>query len=87
MGKGGCEQRLSVMVRRAVVCIEGELREPLREDGLVLGMEFAPLPPGAFVTPIDYFKSLVFTTSRLSIELAKFNNPYTWYELLLMGLK
>ncbi|KAF8050489.1 hypothetical protein N665_1958s0003 [Sinapis alba] len=44
--------RLSVMVRRAVVCIEAQLGEPLRDDGPVLGMEFDPLPPGAFGTPI-----------------------------------
>lgn len=53
MGKGGHEQpRLSAMVRRAIVCIEGQLGEPLRDDGPVLGMEFDPLPPGAFGSPI-----------------------------------
>ncbi|KAJ0233722.1 Homeobox-DDT domain protein RLT1 [Hirschfeldia incana] len=52
MGKSGYEPRLSVMVRRAVACIEGQLGEPLREDGPVLGMEFDPLPPGAFGAPI-----------------------------------
>lgn len=46
------QPRLSAMVRRAVACIEGQLGEPLREDGPVLGMEFDPLPPGAFGTPI-----------------------------------
>ena len=51
--KGGYEPpRLSVMVRRAVVCVEAQLGEPLREDGPVLGMEFDQLPPGAFGTPI-----------------------------------
>uniref|UniRef100_A0A1J3GF28 Homeobox protein ceh-5 n=1 Tax=Noccaea caerulescens TaxID=107243 RepID=A0A1J3GF28_NOCCA len=44
--------RLSVMVRRAIVCIEAQLGEPLRDDGPILGMEFDPLPPGAFGTPI-----------------------------------
>ena len=58
--KGGYEPpRLSVMVRRAVVCVEAQLGEPLREDGPVLGMEFDLLPPGAFGTPIG--------TSLLSI--------------------
>ncbi|KAG2318889.1 hypothetical protein Bca4012_054861 [Brassica carinata] len=54
IGKGVYEEqpRLSVMVRRAVVCIEAQLGEPLRDDGPVLGMEFDPLPPGAFGTPI-----------------------------------
>ncbi|KAG5390394.1 hypothetical protein IGI04_031935 [Brassica rapa subsp. trilocularis] len=57
MGKGGCEPpRLSVMVRRAVVCVEAQLGEPLREDGPVLGMEFDQLPPGAFGTPIGMEK-------------------------------
>ncbi|CAH8355421.1 unnamed protein product [Eruca vesicaria subsp. sativa] len=53
MGKGVYEPpRLSVMVRRAIACIEGQLGEPLRDDGPVLGMEFDALPPGAFGTPI-----------------------------------
>ncbi|KAJ0257954.1 Homeobox-DDT domain protein RLT1 [Hirschfeldia incana] len=42
----------AVMVRRAVACIEAQLGEPLRDDGPILGMEFDPLPPGAFGTPI-----------------------------------
>ncbi|CAH8292583.1 unnamed protein product [Eruca vesicaria subsp. sativa] len=45
-------QRSSVLVRRAVACIEAQLGEPLRDDGPILGMEFDPLPPGAFGTPI-----------------------------------
>ncbi|CAH2034180.1 unnamed protein product [Thlaspi arvense] len=52
MGKAGYEPRLSMMVRRAIVCIEAQLGEPLRDDGPILGMEFDPLPPGAFGTPI-----------------------------------
>ncbi|CAA7015765.1 unnamed protein product [Microthlaspi erraticum] len=52
MGKPGYESRLSVMVRRAIVCIEAQLGEPLRDDGPILGMEFESLPPGAFGTPI-----------------------------------
>lgn len=55
MGSAGYEQpppRSSVMVRRAVACIEAQLGEPLRDDGPTLGMEFDPLPPGAFGTPI-----------------------------------
>ncbi|KAL0795691.1 hypothetical protein Bca101_067068 [Brassica carinata] len=46
------QPRSSVMVRRAVACIEAQLGEPLRDDGPTLGMEFDPLPPGAFGTPI-----------------------------------
>ncbi|KAF3583376.1 hypothetical protein F2Q69_00028214 [Brassica cretica] len=53
MGSAGYEPpRSSVMVRRAVACIEAQLGEPLRDDGPILGMEFDPLPPGAFGTPI-----------------------------------
>ncbi|KAF8096574.1 hypothetical protein N665_0306s0029 [Sinapis alba] len=52
MGNAGYEPRSSVMVRRAVACIEAQLGEPLRDDGPILGMEFDPLPPGAFGTPI-----------------------------------
>ncbi|XP_062206469.1 homeobox-DDT domain protein RLT2-like isoform X2 [Phragmites australis] len=32
--------------------VESQLGEPLREDGPVLGIEFDPLPPGAFGAPI-----------------------------------
>lgn len=60
MGKASYEPRLSSMVRRAIVCIEAQLGEPLRDDGPILGMEFDPLPPGAFGTPIGihYFLCL-----------------------------
>ncbi|CAA0250846.1 unnamed protein product [Arabidopsis thaliana] len=59
MGKPSYESRLSTMVRRAIVCIEAQLGEPLRDDGPILGMEFDPLPPGAFGTPIAMQKHLV----------------------------
>ncbi|CAE5958735.1 unnamed protein product [Arabidopsis arenosa] len=59
MGKASYESRLSTMVRRAIVCIEAQLGEPLRDDGPILGMEFDPLPPGAFGTPIGMQKHLV----------------------------
>lgn len=55
MAKVGYEPRLSMMVRRAIVCIEAQLGEPLRDDGPILGMEFDPLPPGAFGTPIGMY--------------------------------
>jgi len=32
--------------------VESQLGEPLREDGPALGVEFDPLPPGAFGAPI-----------------------------------
>jgi hypothetical protein len=34
--------------------VEAQLGEPLREDGPILGMEFDPLPPDAFGTPIGH---------------------------------
>ncbi|XP_028807830.1 LOW QUALITY PROTEIN: homeobox-DDT domain protein RLT2 [Neltuma alba] len=37
---------------KAIAFVEEQLGEPLREDGPILGMEFDPLPPGAFGTPI-----------------------------------
>jgi hypothetical protein len=44
----------SVMELRAIACVEAQLGEPLREDGPILGMEFDPLPPDAFGTPIGH---------------------------------
>jgi hypothetical protein len=32
--------------------VEALIGEPLRDDGPVLGIEFDPLPPGAFGAPI-----------------------------------
>ncbi|XP_026420944.1 homeobox-DDT domain protein RLT2-like isoform X1 [Papaver somniferum] len=37
---------------RAIAFVESQLGEALREDGPILGMEFDPLPPGAFGAPI-----------------------------------
>lgn len=37
---------------RAISFVEAQLGEPLRENGPILGLEFDPLPPGAFGTPI-----------------------------------
>lgn len=37
---------------RAIAFVESQLGERLREDGPILGMEFDPLPPGAFGAPI-----------------------------------
>ncbi|XP_057537451.1 homeobox-DDT domain protein RLT2 isoform X4 [Amaranthus tricolor] len=42
----------SVSELRAIAFVEAQLGEPLREDGPALGMEFDPLPPGAFGAPI-----------------------------------
>ncbi|KAJ8432424.1 hypothetical protein Cgig2_016054 [Carnegiea gigantea] len=42
----------SVAELRAIAFVEAQLGEPLREDGPALGMEFDPLPPGAFGAPI-----------------------------------
>ncbi|VAH78200.1 unnamed protein product [Triticum turgidum subsp. durum] len=37
---------------RVITSVESQLGEPLREDGPVLGVDFDPLPPGAFGAPI-----------------------------------
>jgi hypothetical protein len=42
---------------RVINSVEALIGEPLRDDGPVLGIEFDPLPPGAFGTPIG--KNLV----------------------------
>lgn len=44
---------------RAIAFVEAQLGERLREDGPILGMEFDPLPPGAFGAPIVQQKSAV----------------------------
>lgn len=46
------EPPLAISEQRAIKFVEAQLGEPLREDGPILGMEFDPLPPGAFGTPI-----------------------------------
>uniref|UniRef100_A0A803N1P7 Homeobox-DDT domain protein RLT2 n=1 Tax=Chenopodium quinoa TaxID=63459 RepID=A0A803N1P7_CHEQI len=46
------EQPQSVAELRAIAFVEAQLGEPLRDDGPALGMEFDPLPPGAFGAPI-----------------------------------
>nr|XP_010924409.1 homeobox-DDT domain protein RLT2 isoform X2 [Elaeis guineensis] len=43
---------LSVAELRVIASVEAQLGEPLREDGPILGVEFDPLPPGAFGAPI-----------------------------------
>ncbi|XP_062217174.1 homeobox-DDT domain protein RLT2-like isoform X4 [Phragmites australis] len=46
----------SMQLTQSELCVinsvESQLEEPLREDGPVLGIEFDPLPPGAFGAPI-----------------------------------
>ncbi|KAI4374133.1 hypothetical protein MLD38_012166 [Melastoma candidum] len=46
------ESPRTIMELRAIACVESQLGELLREDGPILGMEFDPLPPDAFGTPI-----------------------------------
>lgn len=46
------EPETSLAQRHAIAFVEAQLGEPLREDGPILGMDFDPLPPGAFGTPI-----------------------------------
>ncbi|KAJ0823817.1 putative transcription factor homeobox-WOX family [Helianthus annuus] len=49
----------AVAEARAVAFVEAQLGERLREDGPILGMEFDPLPPGAFGAPIVQQSSAV----------------------------
>ncbi|XP_051136002.1 homeobox-DDT domain protein RLT2-like isoform X2 [Andrographis paniculata] len=46
------EPPLAISEQRAITFVEAQLGESLREDGPILGMEFDPLPPGAFGAPI-----------------------------------
>ncbi|KAK6134925.1 hypothetical protein DH2020_031345 [Rehmannia glutinosa] len=46
------EPPLAISEQRAIKFVEAQLGEPMREDGPILGMEFDPLPPGAFGAPI-----------------------------------
>ncbi|WOL14533.1 hypothetical protein Cni_G23313 [Canna indica] len=43
----------SLMELRVLASVETQLGESLRQDGPVLGVEFDPLPPGAFGAPIE----------------------------------
>ncbi|KAK4484462.1 hypothetical protein RD792_007045 [Penstemon davidsonii] len=43
---------LAISEQRAIAFVESQLGESLREEGPILGMEFDPLPPGAFGAPI-----------------------------------
>ncbi|KAJ0971612.1 hypothetical protein J5N97_019571 [Dioscorea zingiberensis] len=45
--------QLSVLEMRVIASVEAQLGERLREDGPILGVEFDPLPPGAFGAPIE----------------------------------
>ncbi|XP_074284873.1 homeobox-DDT domain protein RLT2 [Silene latifolia] len=47
------EPSQSVVELRAIAFVEAQLGEQLREDGPALGMEFDPLPPGAFGAPMS----------------------------------
>lgn len=44
--------RLTMAELRILASVEAQLGEPLRQDGPGLGVEFDPLPPGAFGAPI-----------------------------------
>lgn len=45
----------SISELREISFVEAQLGESLREYGPILGMEFDPLPPGAFGTPIGNY--------------------------------
>jgi hypothetical protein len=44
--------QLTEAEQRVINSVEALIGEPLRDDGPVLGIEFDPLPPGAFGAPI-----------------------------------
>lgn len=46
------EPSQSLIQYRAIAFVEAQLGEPLTEDSPALGIEFDPLPPGAFNAPI-----------------------------------
>ncbi|XP_074333666.1 homeobox-DDT domain protein RLT1-like isoform X2 [Apium graveolens] len=52
------------MMQRVIACVEGQLGEPLREDGPVLGMEFDVVPPGPFGEPISAAATMTEPWSR-----------------------
>ena len=52
---GYFESPQAIMELRAIACVEAQLGQPLREDGPILGVEFDPLPPGAFGAPIGMY--------------------------------
>lgn len=60
---GYYESPQSIAELRAIASVEEQLGGPLREDGPILGMEFDPLPPGAFGAAIGKFVSCVFLPS------------------------
>lgn len=55
------EPPLAISEQRAIKFVEAQLGEPLREDGPILGMEFDPLPPGAFGAPIGMYNACIAT--------------------------
>lgn len=68
------ENPQSVAELRAIAFVEAQLGEPLREDGPALGMEFDPLPPGAFGTPIATSMAPQKPTGR-TYEAALYERP------------
>ncbi|KAI7741603.1 hypothetical protein M8C21_026532 [Ambrosia artemisiifolia] len=61
----------AVSEARAVAFVEAQLGERLREDGPILGMEFDPLPPGAFGAPIVQQSSAVRPYERPDVKPVK----------------
>ncbi|KAF6155894.1 hypothetical protein GIB67_039225 [Kingdonia uniflora] len=52
MAKRYKESPQVMLESRAIAFVEAQIGEAVREDGPILGMEFDPLPPGAFGAPI-----------------------------------
>ncbi|CAO2813125.1 unnamed protein product, partial [Amaranthus hypochondriacus] len=58
------EPSQSLIQYRAIAFVEAQLGEPLTEDSPALGIEFDPLPPGAFNAPIAITTALQKTSGR-----------------------
>lgn len=60
---------------RAIGYVEAQLGERLRDDGPILGMEFDPLPPGAFGTPIG----ICFLSSSICCSISKIDFYFIFF--------
>lgn len=67
-----------VSERQAIASVEAQLGEPLRWDSPCLGIEFDPLPPGAFSSPAvpsQHHKPLPMQDPRSRFESKTINKP------------
>ncbi|KAJ0985990.1 hypothetical protein J5N97_004346 [Dioscorea zingiberensis] len=67
--------QLSAAEMRVIASVEAQLGEPLRENGPILGVEFDPLPPGAFGEPIESDTPAVLTRGHAATHQFLDENP------------